>query len=163
MEVEPWPKDTLKWVSVTSAGFGGTNGHCIIDHVHNMLPSYAKPGVVGQCVKELNGNNGHHYTNSASDTNGHAHANGHVNGINGLSNGTSGSAAQQKNHYPVTNTPTLICKADAGTQQLVVLPFSVHNQALLVANVDALSPVLHQHALADVAYTLAARHSCFMQ
>lgn len=156
-EVEPWSKNTLKRASVTSAGFGGTNEHCVIDHVHNVLPSYAKPGVVGQRVEELNGNNGHHYTNGANDTNGHA------NGINSLSNGTSGSAAQQENHYPVTNTPTLIRKADAGTRQLVVLPFSAHNQASLVANVDALSPVLHQHALADVAYTLAARRSRFTQ
>jgi acyl transferase domain-containing protein len=33
--VEPWPKDRLKRASVTSAGFGGTNGHCM--SCHSML------------------------------------------------------------------------------------------------------------------------------
>jgi acyl transferase domain-containing protein len=47
-DVVPWPKDKLKRASVTSAGFGGTNGHCIIDHVGNHFPSYIKPGIISQ-------------------------------------------------------------------------------------------------------------------
>ncbi|KAH8719432.1 thiolase-like protein [Phaeosphaeriaceae sp. PMI808] len=45
--VEPWPTHRLKRASVTSAGFGRTSGHCIIDHVHNSLPDYVKPGIIG--------------------------------------------------------------------------------------------------------------------
>jgi acyl transferase domain-containing protein len=28
----PWPKDRLKRASVNSFGYGGSNGHCILDH-----------------------------------------------------------------------------------------------------------------------------------
>ncbi|KAJ5685228.1 hypothetical protein N7536_007847 [Penicillium majusculum] len=153
--VEPWPKDKLKRASITSAGFGGTNGHCIIDDVHNLLPSYVKPGIVGQHVKRLNGQND---INGKSDANG---ANGHSN-ANVLSNGASNPLDQRKHHNPKTDALKLIRKADAGTRKLVVLPFSAHNQTSLVANVDSLSEVIHQHSLADVAYTLSARRSRFM-
>ena len=158
-DVEPWPKNRLKRASVTSAGFGGTNGHCIIDHVHNVIPFYIKPGIVSQRMKELNGTNGH-------VTNG---INGHVtNGANGhSSNGISGHGANgtkhQPQHCPVIDAPNMIRKPDAGTHQLVVLPFSAHNQVSLKANMNALSQVIHQHSLADVAYTLAAKRSRFIQ
>ena len=151
-QVEPWPKDKLKRASITSAGFGGTNGHCIIDDVHNLLPSYVKPGIVGQHVKRLNGQND---INGKSGANG---ANGHSNS-NVLSNGASNPLDQRKHHNPKTDALKLIRKADAGTRKLVVLPFSAHNQTSLVANVDSLSEVIHQHSLADVAYTLSARRS----
>lgn len=52
---EPWPKDKLKRASVTSAGFGGTNGHCVIDHVHNVMPRYVKPGIVNWRLNQMNG------------------------------------------------------------------------------------------------------------
>lgn len=141
-DIEPWPKNRLKRASVTSAGFGGTNGHCIIDHVHNVMPLYVKPGVVGQRLEELNGV-------KTNGTNGHE------------TNGTNGSAGHLPQHRPVTDAPTMIRKAVVGTHQLVVLPFSAHNQASLTANMNALSRVLHQHSLADVAYTLATKRSCF--
>ncbi|KAL9017599.1 MAG: hypothetical protein Q9180_008755, partial [Flavoplaca navasiana] len=32
--------------SVNSFGYGGANGHCIIDHVNNVLPGYVKPGII---------------------------------------------------------------------------------------------------------------------
>lgn len=170
--VEPWPKNKLKRASVTSAGFGGTNGHCIVDHVHNVLPTYLKPGVLGQRVQKFDDTNGHKNADGINGTNGHAHGNGlsseHANGTNGHSNatngnigtnGSKGTPALPNNHYPVVSTPAMIRKADAATRKLVVLPFSAHNQNSLEANVDNLSRALHQHSLADVAYTLAAKRS----
>lgn len=174
--VEPWPKNKLKRASVTSAGFGGTNGHCIVDHVHNVLPTYLKPGVLGQRVQKFDDTNGHKNADGTNGTNGHVHGNGlsseHANGTNGHSNstngnigtnGSNGTPALPNNHYPVVSTPAMIRKADAATRKLVVLPFSAHNQNSLEANVDNLSRALHQHSLADVAYTLAAKRSRFTQ
>lgn len=139
-KVEPWPKDKLKRASVTSAGFGGTNGHCIIDHVHNFMPDYVKPGILLDSVKSLGGTN--------------------MNGVNGHHSLATSQAPQ---HRPMTSTPTHFMKADATTRQLVVLPFSAHNQQSLAANMDALSRAAHKHSLADVAYTLSAKRSRFSQ
>ncbi|KAI1814452.1 hypothetical protein GGS20DRAFT_585529 [Poronia punctata] len=36
--------------SINSFGFGGANGHCIIDHVNDVLPTYVKPGTDNQPV-----------------------------------------------------------------------------------------------------------------
>lgn len=44
-EVTPWPKDRIKRASINSFGYGGANGHCIIDHVNVVLPDYVAPGV----------------------------------------------------------------------------------------------------------------------
>ncbi|KAA8567414.1 hypothetical protein EYC84_010432 [Monilinia fructicola] len=135
-DVEPWPKNRLKRASVTSAGFGGTNGHCIIDHVHNVMPFYVKPGIITQAVEE----------EELTDENGY---------------GTMGFK-HQNHHSPVRNPPKMIRKADASTGKFVILPFSAHNQASLEANINALSQVIHKHSLADVAYTLAAKRSSFI-
>lgn len=151
-DVEPWPKDRLKRASVTSAGFGGTNGHCVIDHVHNVLPNYVKPGIFSKAANGING----HATNGA---NGHA------------TNGSNGHASARENaqdtkahlqHNPLAIVLELTRKADAATHRYVVLPFSAHNQASLKANMNALSEVLDRHSLADVAYTLAVKRSRYI-
>lgn len=153
-KVEPWPKDKPKRASVTSAGFGGTNGHCIIDHVHNFMPSYVKPGILRDSVKALNGTNG-------------------VNGSNGLNgynsednyglNGNNRVESRTPQHRPMTKSQNQFIKADATTRQLVLLPFSAHNQHSLAANMKVLASVVHRHSLADVAYTLSAKRSRFSQ
>ena len=166
-DVEPWPQNRLKRASVTSAGFGGTNGHCVIGHVQNIMPFNVKPGIVNQRMKEMNGANGHvtngingHVRNGINRhvTNG---ANEHTSNENG-GHGADGTEHQPQ-HHPVIDAPNMIRKADAATHQLVVLPFSAHSQASLKANMNALSQVIHRHSLADVAYTLAAKRSRFTQ
>ncbi|KAF4633197.1 hypothetical protein G7Y89_g4929 [Cudoniella acicularis] len=143
--VMPWPKNALRRASVTSAGFGGTNGHCIIDHVHNVMPNYVKPGVYNAGAIQING----------SQTNGLASAS--------VGDGIPKPMTLERPHSPVVNVPNMTRKADAGTHQLVLLPFSAHNEASLKANMDVLSRIIHQHSLADVAYTLAAKRSRFSQ
>ncbi|KAL8840965.1 MAG: hypothetical protein Q9176_003537 [Flavoplaca citrina] len=43
----PWPENKVRRASVNSFGYGGANGHCIIDHVNNVLPGYVRPGITG--------------------------------------------------------------------------------------------------------------------
>ncbi|MCJ1431695.1 hypothetical protein MMC27_001050 [Xylographa pallens] len=183
----PWPKDKLRRASINSFGFGGANGHCIIDHVNNVLLGYVKPGIVHQRDNHSLGSVGHPsngYITNGRLLNGHA-PNGHtINGhtpnghtVNGHApnghtiNGhmANGSAHSQRTrnpaplHLPVVNKPKTTKKADATTRQLVMLPFSAHNESSLRLNIDGLSHVLSQHSLADVAYTLGAKRSKFNQ
>jgi acyl transferase domain-containing protein len=148
-EVTPWPKG-LQRASINSFGYGGANGHCIIDHVNNVLPDYVAPGVFkSKADGKTNG-----------DENGHAkgHQNGYQNGhANGRQNGMS------IQHHPIVESPKLITTPIAATRQLVLLPLSAHNETSLKLNVDALSQVIDQFSLADVAYTFSARRSRLAQ
>ncbi|KAI0202851.1 polyketide synthase dehydratase-domain-containing protein [Astrocystis sublimbata] len=132
--VRPWPQCKLRRASVNSFGFGGANGHCLIDHVNVVLPDYVKPGI----------------TNRSKLANSHR---------------TNGSSADHNNqpsvlmHSPITHSQKKLSTADAMTRDLVLLPFSAHNTTSLALNIKALSEVLGQWSLADVAYTLSYRRS----
>ncbi|KAL9031280.1 MAG: hypothetical protein Q9196_000687 [Gyalolechia fulgens] len=182
----PWPKDRLRRASINSFGFGGANGHCILDHVNNVLPGYVKPGMVSQRAdtprssgQTTNGHIQNGHIQNGHIQNGHIQ-NGHIpnaKALNGsTSNGhilndhiTNGSTHKQQNrnpqslHLPVVNRPKITQKADATTRQLVLLPFSAHNETSLKLNINALSRVITQHSMADVAYTLSAKRSRFYQ
>ena len=171
-DLVPWPANRLRRASINSFGFGGANGHCIVDHVNNVLPDYVKPGIVS-----------HHVDKSKSDEqSAHSHIqderipNGHIGNAKALNgsttNGhilsgcmTNGSLDKQQNRNPkslylsVVDRPKSTPKANATTRQLVLLPFSAHNEMSLGLNIDALSRVITQRSLADVAYTLGAKRS----
>ncbi|KAL4893109.1 hypothetical protein BDV59DRAFT_202089 [Aspergillus ambiguus] len=115
-ELTPWPKG-LRRASINSFGYGGANGHVIIDHVNNVLPDYVAPGVY---KPTRNGTNG---TTSIHE--------------NGYSNGNH---AQPMKHSPIIKGPKLAATATADTRQFVLLSFSGHNEASLNANIDALLP-----------------------
>ncbi|OTA87488.1 hypothetical protein M434DRAFT_35325 [Hypoxylon sp. CO27-5] len=132
--VTPWPKGRLKRASVNSFGYGGANGHCIIDHVNNVLPDYVAPGF---------------YMGKASGT-----INGHTNGFH---------HERPTQHQPPVESPKLVATANATTRQLVLLPFSAHNENSLKSNIDALSRVIDKFSLSDVAYTLGTKRSKFPQ
>ncbi|KAI0535679.1 hypothetical protein GGR58DRAFT_503995 [Xylaria digitata] len=55
-ELTPWPKGKTRRASINSFGFGGANGHCIIDHVNEVMPTYVKiyraPEVNGHGLNE---------------------------------------------------------------------------------------------------------------
>ncbi|KAK1992807.1 hypothetical protein LX36DRAFT_662075 [Colletotrichum falcatum] len=184
-EVTPWPEGKLRRASVTSAGFGGSIGHCIIDHVNVVYPDYVKPGIRGKVL--TNGNdttngsakngtsngigsraNGLDGTNGTNGTNGNSHTNDEHNGHDGT-DGSGENAAKNgvksgiheapSPHSPILDKPKATRKADAATRQLVLLPFSAHNETSFNANIAALSSVATRHSLADVAYTLSARRS----
>lgn len=133
-EVTPWPMNRLQRASINSFGYGGANGHCIIDHVNNVLPNYVAPGIFK------------------------SKANGTTNGlINGHPNGKS------IQHRPIVESPRLTATTNAATRQLVLLPLSAHNEHSLKLNVDALSQAIDKFSLADVVYTFGARRSRFAQ
>jgi len=157
----PWPEGKLRRGSVNSFGFGGANGHCIIDHVNNVLPGYEKPGIIGPLPANGQSTNG----------NLNGYSNGHLE--NGLSNGsgnfklnrvsTPTPPATPPHHSPVTSAAKKAASAKASTRQLVLLPFSAHNASSLKLNIDALSQVIDQWSLADIAYTLGCKRSRLQQ
>ena len=141
----PWPEGKLRRASVNSFGFGGANGHCIIDHVNVVLPHYMKPGIVQSPSERLGLPNG-------CITNGYTTK--YQNGI---------TPAAVPLHLPAVHTPKKTAKAEATTRQLVLLPFSAHNASSLELNVDALSRVIDRWSLADIAYTLGSKRSRLQQ
>ena len=148
-ELVPWPKGKPRRAGVTSAGFGGSIGHCILDHVNEVYPDYVKPGIKRKILQNGNG------VTATNATNGH-----HANSVkSGLENGHQCIPS----YRPIISPPKKVAKADASTRQLVLLPFSAHNKSSLQANINALSSVVDQHSLADVAYTLSARRSKLAQ
>lgn len=160
-EAMPWPAGKPLRASVTSAGFGGSIGHCILDHVSEVYPEYVKPGISN--TNGLPQSNGHHHTNGHANGQVNGHTNGHTNGAaqsprNGHNNDTSITV-----HHPIVPPPKKTAKADASTRQLVLLPFSAHNTSSLQANINALSELINEHSLADVAYTLGVRRSKLAQ
>lgn len=148
-EVIPWPEGKLRRASVTSAGFGGSIGHCVLDHVNILYPEYVKPGISSTVSP-----NGSLTKHSAANGNGATHTNG--------SNGNSNGIVAAK-HVTILQQPQTQTAADADTRQMVLLPFAAHKDASLKLNIEALSSVIDQHSLADVAYTLGARRSKLAQ
>ncbi|KAL8906783.1 MAG: hypothetical protein Q9171_006132 [Xanthocarpia ochracea] len=133
-EVTPWPKNRLQRASINSFGYGGANGHCIIDHVNNVLPDYVAPGIFKSKANGM--------------------TNGHTNGYHG------GKAIQ---HHPIVESPKMRPTDNAATRRLVLLPLSAHIEQSLKLNLGALSQVVDKVSLADVAYTFGARRSRFAQ
>lgn len=136
-EVTPWPKDRLQRASINSFGYGGANGHCVIDHVNIVLPDYVAPGV---------------YKRSARET---------TNGVDGHINGERSNT--MPSHRPIIQKPKVTASPNASTRALVLLPLSAHNENSLELNIKALSQVIDKLPLSDVAYTLGARRSKYAQ
>ena len=159
----PWPEGKLRRASINSFGYGGANGHCIIDHVNNVLPDYVRCSL--QDSVPIRGR----YTDG--DLNGYFK--GHVDIQNVLSNGNAKSEFNGASslttqsalpyHSPVNSAPRKIASTDAFTRQFVLLPFAAHNASSLKLNIDALSRVIDQSSLADIAYTLSCKRSRLQQ
>ncbi|KAK2764515.1 Type I Iterative PKS [Arachnomyces sp. PD_36] len=181
-DVIPWPKNKMRRASINSFGFGGANGHCIIDHVNEVLPNYIKPGVIDQFYTLGSAVDSHHSNGHASNghaSNGHApnghapngHApNGHtLNGypsngqaVNHMKNGFSNGEQTRQGgsvYHPIFNRLKSTGSVEASTRQLVLLPFSAHNEASLSSNIDAFAGAIERYSLADVAYTLGTKRS----
>ncbi|KAK7748156.1 Type I Iterative PKS [Cytospora paraplurivora] len=174
-DLTDFPSNKVKRASINSFGYGGANGHCIIDHVQTLFPDYIKPGVY---EKQRGFNNGS--TNSASNgssnshqnrhENGHVHQNGAQNGHqNGSQNGNRSKYQDGQRsghnhgyppkHHPITRKLEATRTANADTRALVLLPFAAHNKDSLQLNMSALGDTIDRFALADVAYTLGTKRS----
>lgn len=149
-EMTPWPAGQVRRASINSFGFGGANGHCIIEHVNCFIPDYVKPGIItGPGLRSTNG----HATNG----------NGHLSNGNGAVQDHANGRKLALSHVPVSKKPKSIRRANAKTRKLVLLPFSAHNEASLKLNIAAQTNVLNKHPLADIAYTLSTKRTKFSQ
>ncbi|KAI9705765.1 MAG: Type I Iterative PKS [Bogoriella megaspora] len=159
-----WPEGKLRRASVNSFGFGGANGHCIIDHVNNVYPDYIKPGITisrlaHAAQRQPNNSNLNGYSDEHFDNGGRSSG-----GENLKSNGVSTpTPPSTPRGLPVAVATRKIASAQASTHQLVLLPFSAHNASSLWSNIDALRPVIGKWSLADIAYTLSCRRSRLQQ
>lgn len=213
----PWPKNKVRRASVNSFGYGGANGHCIIDHVNNVLPGYVKPGIIGfhpigrpylrdytsgHLDPENDLSNENENESSGSSEIGSSESNRNlgsevrdvstplsnssycsslvstpkktdkqVDSENSFHDGHGSSktdatlalSSTLPHHSPIISAPRKIASAEASTRKLVLLPFSAHNASSLKSNINALSQVIDQWSLADVAYTLGCKRSRLQQ
>ncbi|KAK5625856.1 hypothetical protein RRF57_001572 [Xylaria bambusicola] len=168
-DLTTWPEGRLRRASINSFGFGGANGHCIIDHVNNILPGYLKPGVIFDgksfASHDLVGgstkfNNSSLSECSPNDTYTPPSNSRTIFGI-GAGKFVTGisSTIGAPGLLSVKSKPQIRPDANATTRQLVLLPFSGHSEASVKLNINALGRALDRHSLADVAYTLAQKRS----
>ncbi|KAL3485020.1 hypothetical protein BJX62DRAFT_243351 [Aspergillus germanicus] len=167
-EVTAWPAGRCKRASINSFGYGGANGHCIIDHVNNVLPGYTKPG-----LSLL-----HRSTPLISSANTSDSEAGEIESTLGgfvqvkslpsktTVHANSIQAGQYPYPYPYLALSTLNSrKAYATTPDRVLLPFSAQAELSLDLNIAALSSAVknqpQSHSLADLAYTLSEKRTLF--
>ena len=144
-ETIPWPPGRLRRASINSFGYGGANGHCIVDHVNNVLPYYTKPGIA--LPRDIPSMNGSKLLISTAEEK-----------AKGIPNPLSVTTRSER-----FDSRKIIGRPDSGTPPLVVLPLSAHNESSLKLNITALTDAINKHSLADVAYTLCVKRSRFMQ
>ncbi|KAI3322930.1 thiolase-like protein [Xylariaceae sp. AK1471] len=146
-ESMPWPAGRLRRASVNSFGYGGANGHCVLDHVNNVLPGYLKPSLTAADDS---------LTNTASPLRLE------------IANGYSQKLVSD-DEYPCAIRSKLWGALDVAedaketARSLVLLPFSAHNQTSLDLNIKSLHEIVGKHSLADIAYTLSERRTKFAQ
>ncbi|KAI0103939.1 hypothetical protein GGR51DRAFT_561319 [Nemania sp. FL0031] len=146
-ELRDWPEGLPRRVSVNSFGYGGANGHCILDHVHTVFPNYAADGVfrIAIAINGMTANS--HLEDDAKEIGNASH--GHNDHFQGLA----------RKHSPMINSPNVYRAVNAETRRLVVLPFSAHSSQSLELNIAAGSKALAPSSLADIAFTLSCKRS----
>lgn len=158
VKLRDWPEDKLRRASINSFGYGGANGHCIVDHVQILFPEYVKAGVFQPNKSLTNGNTANSPTRNGTVTNGAAE-----NGVATKGAGSEGHQHTDQNlnqrHSPILDSPRMSRSANAATRRRVLLPFSAHSEASIQLNIAALIRTMPHPSLADVAYTLGARRS----
>jgi acyl transferase domain-containing protein len=149
-ELTTWPTDGVRRISVNSFGYGGSNGHVVLDDAYHYLAARKLA---------ING----HSSNSFSDVNRHL-SNG-VNGTNGV-NGKNGVVAAITNGH----TPRLDCPRprlfvwsaqDKDGLKRIEQPLSKYIQAK-IAGYQTPSPCeknMTGEFMARLAYTLGERRS----
>ncbi|KAF2265025.1 polyketide synthase [Lojkania enalia] len=182
----PWPRDLLRRVSVNSFGYGGANGHCIIDHV-SVLQSetrrYASMHTESPyqiAIEDTNHpNESNNYVRRKLSLDGGAQRTTYGvsrNGSSGdipnesdgvadyLTSGMDHSGGNRVSHLDVNRT-TETTKADfshppsGDIRRLVLLPISAQDSSSLERNTSAIIDILSNYPLSDLAYTLSGRRS----
>ncbi|KAI9711735.1 MAG: Type I Iterative PKS [Bogoriella megaspora] len=178
-QVTPWPAVDIRRASINSFGFGGTNGHVVVEDVYNHLrlrglkgrhrtakqnrnegpglkPSnnYTNGYTAGLTNGHTNGyTNGH--TNGHSHTNSHTngHINGHTNGYTNGINGTKSTLAQLSPHLAAGVPRLLVWSAgDRGGVDRILESYRDHFRHVSSSTRD-------DDYLDDLSYTLSSRRS----
>ncbi|RYC55186.1 hypothetical protein CHU98_g11026 [Xylaria longipes] len=144
-ELRDWPKGLPRRASVNSFGYGGANGHCILDHVNTVFPDYTMAGVFRTAIA-IHG----------MAANGHLADDAGKNG-NALIRHNSGLQRLIRKHSPTINKPNMSRVVNADTRRLVMLPFSAHSSQSLELNMAAGSHALIHSSLANIAFTLSCK------
>lgn len=170
-QVEEWPR-ALRRASINSFGYGGANGHLILEAADSYLglPSPRPNGI------QLNGHangNGVHVNGNGVHVNGNGvHANGNGAHVNGNGTHVNGNGAYTNGH---TNGNGVHVNGDssltAQESQPVVLPISAASSNSLKNAVqkvaEAFEKPISQDAVRDLAHTLtkgrdALRHRSYL-
>lgn len=133
-EMTPWPKSKLRRISVNSFGFGGANGHVILDH----------PDLVALELAQQEGLFTPQLSESLPDD---------VQTLGfdiGFATPPPSVGLEGEEFFK---------KLNPRTRRWVLLTFSAHDQEALIANVAALGDAAPSLPLADVAYTLSKYRS----
>ncbi|KAF2473021.1 polyketide synthase [Lindgomyces ingoldianus] len=155
-KLEPWPKDKLRRVSINSFGYGGANGHCILDDVSVALPDYFKGGTRKTLCSHPRNGFTDKFTPSCGQVNGANHQQTHD-----ASTPSTKCSLEMPLDYRWRRSSSLVRGSHTSTRRLVLLPFSAHEPNALSGNMQAISSVINEYRLADLAYTLTARRSKF--
>ncbi|KAI0545024.1 polyketide synthase [Xylaria curta] len=160
-----WPNGRLRRASVNSFGYGGANGHCIIDYFDNR-PVADRNGTQSlSAVRETNFISSpqiNEYTKMLCEQ-----TDGQECDIKYMDQRNVSSSLNftesWKTHYPLTRRPPLIQSVNevSASRRWVVLPFSAHNESSLELNIASITDALTPDSIADIAYTLGERRSRF--
>ena len=144
-QMTPWPCKPVRRASVNSFGYGGANAHCILEHPNSIVPGYSL-----FCYKQRLERDDKLQT--------FAHLTERNTKIQDNQSSTSDEPTPTWRSQPI-----LVNSTHTRARELVLLPFSGHEQYSLEANVAAIAKVANKYNMADLAYTLSSRRSSFDQ
>ncbi|KAL9107660.1 MAG: hypothetical protein Q9227_007467 [Pyrenula ochraceoflavens] len=173
-ELMPWPHNDVRRVSVNSFGFGGTNGHVIMDDAFHYLSQRRLKASHRTASTRLQLSNGQVLMNGSNQNGGHdglnGNINGHANGMNGLINGVGGHTNGINGH--ASHGAGLINGNHEVTQQFNADPhfrilfWSTHEKEIGAKNAAQYAAYLRdrketndQGFMDDLSYTLCSRRS----
>lgn len=133
-ESTAWPENLPRRISINSFGYGGANGHCILDH-ESALSAHLSTSTPNSPSSSEYSEPNRTSTRTFED-----HKEEEV------------EVERVKLDYP----------EETSTRRSVLLVFSAHEEVSLTNNILAIRNALTKHPLADVAYTLSTRRSKFL-
>jgi acyl transferase domain-containing protein len=154
-ETTPWPAHAPRRISVNSFGYGGANGHCIIDHRNLLLlKEFDDLSTDNTCVSVS--------TTSSEDTDAILPQSPHFSDRQGIGSKPRTSTRDAATVPAPKASKNLPSSANMETRRLVLLVFSAHDHSSLASNILAIRDICPNYSLSDLAYTLSTRRTRFL-